>query len=185
MMRVSPGVRARRSGIITGSGALGLPSTSSISGKGCFSAMRKLRASVASIDAVAASSMRPSGSRGAQRRSERTHSAAVTGAPSCQASPSRRRKSQVSRSAETSQASTICGRIAPCPSMAKSVSKTCVPKVRVMAAVVKCGSMITTSDSRTRFTALAACASRGRIKAAAARPASSGRRGSGWVMARG
>ena len=50
-------------GIITGNGALGLPSTSSISGKGSFSANLKVRTSVASSDAVAVSSILPRASR--------------------------------------------------------------------------------------------------------------------------
>jgi hypothetical protein len=185
VMRCVFGTRARRSGIITGSGALGLPSTCSSSGKGSFSTSVKLRASVASIDAVAASSMRPSGSRGAQRRSDSTHSAAVTGAPSCHLRPSRRRKRQVRRSVEVSHASTICGLIWPRSSMANSVSKTCVAKVRVMAAVMTCGSRMTTSDSSTTSRALAARASGGRMMpeaASAAPPARMPRRPRGWLQ---
>ena len=52
--------------------------------------------------------------------------------------------------------------------MANSMSKTCRPKVRVMVAVMTCGSRMVTSDSSTTVIALAARASRGRISEAAA-----------------
>src|SRR4029077_5846484 len=56
--------------------------------------------------------------------------------------------------------------------MANSMSKTCRPKVRVMVAVITCGSRMVTSDSSTTVIALvAARAARGRISEAAPRPA--------------
>jgi hypothetical protein len=59
--------------------------------------------------------------------------------------------------------------------MANSVSKTCVAKVRVMAAVVACGSRMTTSLSSTTFTG--ACArARGAIHGRASPPAIADRR---------
>ena len=97
-MRWSAGVAASRAGIMTGNGALGLPSTSSSSGKGCFSTSLKVLASAASSDAVSAISILPSGSRTDQRLSEATQSSAVTGLPSCHLRPSRSTKVQVSLS---------------------------------------------------------------------------------------
>ena len=170
-MRWSAGVAAMRAGIITGSGALGLPSTSSISGNGSLSANLKVRASAASSEAVSAISILPSGSRTDQRLSEATQSAAVTAVPSCHLSPSRNVKLQPSLSADTSQLSTICGLISPFSFMANSMSKTCRPKVRVMVAVMKCGSRIVTSDSSTTVIAFAARASRGLIRVAPAKAA--------------
>jgi len=133
-----------RAGIITGRGALGLPSTSSISGNGSLRASLKILASTASSEIVSAISILPSGSRTDQRLSEATQSAAVTAAPSCHFRPSRNLKLQLSLSADTSQLSTICGLISPFSFMANSMSKTCRPKVRVMVAVMKCGSRIVT-----------------------------------------
>ncbi len=178
-MRWSAGVAASRAGIITGSGALGLPSTSRSSGNGCFSTNLMVFGFVASSVSVSAISILPSGSRTDQRLSEATQSSAVTGLPSCHFRPSRSTKVQVSLSGLLSKLSTICGLISPLSFIAKSVSKTCVPKVRVMAAVVACGSRIVTSDSRTTVRPLAARASRGRINEALARatpPASAVRR---------
>src|SRR5215470_13392422 len=167
-MRWSGGVAAMRAGIITGNGALGLPSTSSISGNGSFSANLNVRASVASSKPVSAISILPSGSRTDQRLSEATQSAAVTAVPSCHLRPSRNLKLQLSLSADASQLSTICGLISPCSFMANSMSKTCRPKVRVMVAVMTWGSRIVTSDSSTTIMDLAARASRGLISDAVA-----------------
>ena len=61
-------------------------------------------------------------SRAPQRRIEATQSAAVTGAPSCHASPSRSRNVQVIPSSDTSQVSTICGCTLNPASTANSVS---------------------------------------------------------------
>ena len=52
--------------------------------------------------------------------------------------------------------------------MANSMSKTCSPKVRVMVAVMTCGSRIVTSDSSTTIIDFAARASRGLISDAVA-----------------
>src|ERR1044072_3981108 len=52
--------------------------------------------------------------------------------------------------------------------MANSMSKTCRPKVRVMVAVMTCGSRIVTSDSSTTIIDFAARASRGLINDAVA-----------------
>ena len=89
-----------RSGIMKGVGAFGLPSTSSMSGKGSFSEIRNVRASVASMVAVAPASMRPRLSMRLQRWRVATQSDAFTGWPSCHVSPSRRTKSQRSLSGE-------------------------------------------------------------------------------------
>ena len=113
-----------RAGIITGSGAFGLPSSDSIYGNGCLSLMVKLLASVAAMLSVAAASSRPSESFGAQRASDATQSVAVTGAPSCHARPSRRVNAQVRPSGDVVKRSTICGWMVPARSIANSVSKT-------------------------------------------------------------
>ncbi len=97
-MRWSAGVAASLAGIITGNGALGLPSTSSSSGKGCFSTSFRVLASEASSEAVSAISILPSGSRIAQRLSEATQSSAVTRLPSCHLRSSRSTNVQVSLS---------------------------------------------------------------------------------------
>ena len=97
-MRWSAGVAASRAGIMTGNGALGLPRTSSSSGKGCFSTSLRVLASAASSDAVSAISILPSGSRTDQRLSEATQSSAVTGLPSCHLRPSRSTNVQLSLS---------------------------------------------------------------------------------------
>ena len=97
-MRWSAGVAASLAGIITGSGALGLPSTSSSNGNGCFSTSLKVLASVAASWSVSAISILPSGSRTDQRLSEATQSSAVTGLPSCHLRPSRSVNVQVSLS---------------------------------------------------------------------------------------
>ena len=120
--RLSPGVRASRSGSMKGTGAFGLPSTSSTSGNGSLRVSTNVRASFTSSDWVEAISRRPMASRGAQRLREATQSVAVTGPPSCQRKPSRSWKVQVRRSEELSKRSTICGRIAPLSSIANSVS---------------------------------------------------------------
>ena len=123
LMRPVPAAVTMRAGIIAGTGAFGLPSTCSISGKGFFRVMVMVLAPFAAISAPAASSIRPRLSRGAQRLSDATQSAAVTGAPSWKRSPSRSANRQVSPSAETSCASTICGWIAPASSWANRVSQ--------------------------------------------------------------
>jgi hypothetical protein len=61
-------------------------------------------------------------SRAPQRLSEAMQSSAVTGWPSCHASPSRKVKVQVRLSGETSWRSTICGRTSSLSSSAKRVS---------------------------------------------------------------
>ena len=178
-MRWSPGVAARRSGIMTGNGAFGLPSTSSNSGNGSLRTSLNVFASTASSDTVAASNILPRASRPPQRLSEATQSAAVTGAPSCHFNPSRRTKVQVSLSALLCQVSTICGLISPASFMANSVSNTCSANVRVMFTVVACGSRIVTSDSSTTVSAFAARTSLGRTSdrpASATPPANAVRR---------
>lgn len=113
-----------RSGIIAGTGALGLPSTSSISGKGSRNTILKLRSSTASIPVTAAISILPSASPRAQRLSEATQSEALTGAPSCQTRPSRSLNCQLRPSDAVENVSTIWGRIVPAMSIENSVSKT-------------------------------------------------------------
>ena len=178
-MRWSPGVAARRSGSMTGSGAFGLPSTSSKSGNGSLRTSLKVLASTASSEAMSASSILPSESRPAHRFSEDTQSAAVTGVPSCHLRPSRKVKVQVSLSGLVCQLSTICGLISPASFIANSVSKTCSAKVRVMFTVVACGSRIVTSDSRTTvsaFSARAACGWSSDAPASTKPPANAARR---------
>ena len=105
-----------------GTGALGLPSTSSTSGKGSFRRSKIVRGSATSKPCALAISSRPMASFGAQRCSEATQSVAVTALPSCHFRPSRSWKRQVRPSLLFSWAPTICGWIAPFSSIAKSVS---------------------------------------------------------------
>jgi hypothetical protein len=84
--------------------------------------MTKVFASGASQDAVLCASTPPKVSRLAQRFSEATTSALVTGLPSWNSRPSRSLKVQVSESFETPQVSTICGLILPSASVPNSVS---------------------------------------------------------------
>ena len=148
-----------------------MPSTSSSNGNGCFKTRRIVFGSLASSVSVSAISILPSGSRTDHRLSDATQSSAVTAAPSCHFKPSRSTKLQESLSGLTSYVSTICGLISPFSFIANSMSKTCRPKVRVIVAVMTCGSRMVTSDSRTTVSAFAARASRGLISDTPARAA--------------
>ena len=118
----SPAALTSRSGRMKGTAVLGRPSASRTRPKGCFSFSSKVRASITSSDAIAFASSRPIAARGCQRFSEATASAAVTGAPSWKARPSRSVKRQVRPSGETVASCTICGRISPFAAMPNSVS---------------------------------------------------------------
>ena len=85
------GVCAMRSGMMKQTGGVTLASASNSSGKGRCSRKTMLRSSGAARSSVRAISTWPIGSRAAQRRMEATQSAARTGSPSWNLSPSRRR----------------------------------------------------------------------------------------------
>ena len=115
-------VSATSLGIMKGTFELGLPSESSTRPYGSLSSMVKVLASTALKSLTKSMSFWAMVSRLPQRLSEATQSSAVTGLPSCHASPSRRVKVHSILSAETVYLSTICGLTALFSSIANSVS---------------------------------------------------------------
>ncbi len=82
-------VSATRRGIMNGVADDGLPSPPSTSPVGAPSTIRNVRASTAWYSLTKVASFWPTASFAAQRLIEAMQSSAVTGAPSCQTSPSR------------------------------------------------------------------------------------------------
>ena len=115
-------VSATRLGIMNGTLELGLPSADRTRPVCSLRTMRNVRGSTTAISFTKLMSFCPIESFAPQRLIEAAQSSAVTGVPSCQARPSRRVSVYVSLSALTSYLSSICGRISPFASVAKSVS---------------------------------------------------------------